>query len=367
MKTCSNCGKVLCPRLRKGLCDICYTKQRIYGDVNHVPINPADSPSELTENQISLITGHMLGDGFIDHAIVKRNGKLYECNSSLSVMRKAADAQYLEYSVKLLHNLFATNPLPLVVKDKIDKRTKKNYRYVACGTRNLTVLNKYRSLWYDKDGVKFVPRTLELNPLIIAIWFCDDGWIDIVGECQMTIGLATNGFTESDVRFLVSLLENRYGSTFNINAAKNKRGELQYTINAPTYSAIKLIRDIDSVFPDGMDRKRVWSEELLTRCEASPRVYSYKQSSAERKTKVFDYIGSVDEFTLTSIGMALDWMITRGDGSKEVPTSNISKYVEPFVTAGFLMMTDRRTSGYNGGNKYIVTESGKKYFRQGKK
>jgi hypothetical protein len=33
-KICKNCNKI-CSRIRKGFCDVCYTKYRIHGDPNY--------------------------------------------------------------------------------------------------------------------------------------------------------------------------------------------------------------------------------------------------------------------------------------------------------------------------------------------
>lgn len=81
--------------------------------------------------------------------------------------------------------------------------------------------------FYSKNG-KIIPSFIEqyLSPIALAIWLMDDGgWINGRG-----IKISTNSFSLSDVKYLVSILENKYGLKVAIHSA----GALnQYNIYLP--------------------------------------------------------------------------------------------------------------------------------------
>lgn len=61
-----------------------------------------------------------------------------------------------------------------------------------------------RGLWYPK-GKKVVPQDIVLTPLTVRMWFIEDGCA-IHHNYVKNIELATNGFTEECVHFLVAKL-----------------------------------------------------------------------------------------------------------------------------------------------------------------
>lgn len=68
-------------------------------------------------------------------------------------------------------------------------------------------LKKYRDGFYGQENKNhLVPRNIKLTPLIMAVWYMDDG--GFCGNYQNAIELYTNNFPEADVNFLVSLLQN---------------------------------------------------------------------------------------------------------------------------------------------------------------
>lgn len=354
MKVCSKCGKENCIKLIRSLCEKCYYKM----DKNNPSPKNCEIPNTLTEQQHNLIVGHLLGDG----SIRSKGGS----NSSLSIMRQSRDIDYLTYTINILHNLCnVENILPLTVRDKIDKRTNKNYRYVAFESRNLTILNDFNKNWYNKDRLKIIPRDLELTAEIIAIWFCDDGWTTITGKSSMSFGFATNGFLKEDVVFLISLLEKRYDVNFNLQ----KRANEQYCITTQSYGAIKIIKDIESVFPKGMERKKTWNEEIIKSIESSNKCFSYKLSKKNNINNLIKYFANIEkDFTITELGTELNWTFQRKSGNRigmiEVPTSDIMKYMQQYIDDGYISKIDRSDGNYKKGHIYSITDLGKEYFNK---
>lgn len=69
-------------------------------------------------------------------------------------------------------------------------------------TKSDFVFSRLHEKWYP-EGKKAVPKDLQLDPLAIAIWYCDDGSNYLV---KRTCKFATYGFDRVDCEFLVDLL-----------------------------------------------------------------------------------------------------------------------------------------------------------------
>lgn len=313
----------------------------------------------LTPKQTSLIIGHLLGDGSVRRNLTETNGKTYMVNSALTLMRKAADKEYAEYSCKVLRNLLTCDKVPLTVKDKFDKRTEKNYPYVSFNTRNLTVLNDFRSKWYDANGKKIVPLDLELNAEIIAIWFCDDGCITIDGG--IGISFATDSFSKTEVMFLISILEKRYQSPFSLGE-RQKPGGNSYTIDAPTHASIRIIKDIDNVMPEGMERKRIWTEDILEQYKDVPSNWERESTRQDNRDVIREYLSKNCDFSMADIGVSLDWWVYRTDRPKEIASRKVMEYVKPYIEQELVA-----TNKVSRERFFSITAKGKEFFLNGDK
>lgn len=107
-----------------------------------------------------------------------------------------------------------------------------------------------------------MPEDLELTPLILAVWFADDGCIRKEGK-QLIVKLSTESFGEYGASFLSNKLETRLNEKFPIY--RKKPGIDQFFIKSGTRASQMLLKDIqEDVVRIGMLRKYdVWKDSDL--------------------------------------------------------------------------------------------------------
>jgi len=151
--------------------------------------------SELTERQKSIIIGSLLGDGNLSKK--RTPGE----NPVFSKGQKLARKEYLEWHFNEL------KPFSKRLRVTTNTCCGKKYWRADFYTSSCPVLWSLREQWYP-HGTKIVPNNIKLNPLSLAIWFCDDGSNELKGRLAK---FHTCGFTKNGCEFLISLL-----SDFNI-------------------------------------------------------------------------------------------------------------------------------------------------------
>lgn len=113
----------------------------------------------LTQLQKSLIIGCILGDGYL-RKIPGRKDAFLEVNHSIKAK------EYVDWKYSVLRNICVSGPK----KRKIDK-IRTAYRFFTCQHPEITEL--YERFYYK--GKKVVPSQIKLDPVILAVWFMDDG------------------------------------------------------------------------------------------------------------------------------------------------------------------------------------------------
>ena len=113
----------------------------------------------LSQMQISVIIGSLLGDGYLRIISGRRNAFL-EINHSIK------QKDYVDWKYTVLKNITVSAP-----KERIIDKTRTAYRFY---TRQLPELTQLHKKFY-RDGKKIVPDDLFLTPLSLAVWFMDDG------------------------------------------------------------------------------------------------------------------------------------------------------------------------------------------------
>ena len=113
----------------------------------------------LTQLQKSIIIGSILGDGYL-RIFPGRKNALLEINHSFKVK------DYVDWKYLVLKNVSGSPP-------KIRKGNGKRLAY-RFYTKQLPELTNLLKEFY-RNGKKIVPDNLILNPIILAIWFMDDG------------------------------------------------------------------------------------------------------------------------------------------------------------------------------------------------
>jgi len=113
----------------------------------------------LTQVQKSIIMGSVLGDGYL--RIVKgRKNALFEVNHSFS------QKEYVDWKYNKLISLCKSAP-----KARAGNGSRIAYRFNTIQHEELTELF---NLFYP-NGKKVIPSSLELDPIMLLVWYMDDG------------------------------------------------------------------------------------------------------------------------------------------------------------------------------------------------
>ena len=150
----------------------------------------------LNQVQKDIVIGTLLGDGYL-RMIKGRKNAFLEINHSYS------EKPYVDWKYNHLRNLVKSGP-------KLRKGNGKRlaYRFFTRQSSELTRLLKE----FYRNKTKIVPNWLKLDPLILAVWFMDDGH-----KSYKTYYLNSQQFDAESQRFLIELL-----SELNIESALNK-------------------------------------------------------------------------------------------------------------------------------------------------
>ena len=113
----------------------------------------------LTQLQKSLIIGSILGDGYV-RIMPGRADAFLEVNHSVKAK------EYVDWKYSVLKNICKSGP-----KERDTNEGRVAYRFFTKQNHEITNL---LNMFY-KNGKKIVPQDLKLDPVILAIWFMDDG------------------------------------------------------------------------------------------------------------------------------------------------------------------------------------------------
>ena len=113
----------------------------------------------LTQLQKSVIIGCILGDGYL-RRLPNRRDAFLEINHSFKAK------EYVDWKYSVLRNICVSAPK----KRQVDKN-RIAYRFF---TRQHPEITELYEKFYVK-GKKTIPSNIELNPVILAVWFMDDG------------------------------------------------------------------------------------------------------------------------------------------------------------------------------------------------
>ncbi len=194
-------------------------------------------PSEFTPRQKSILLGSLLGDGCLSKTIISPlTGE--ESNCHYEIKQRADRREYLEW-------LFAElSPFATKLTNKTDNKPNldrhpttgkivndgSNGLVYSCRLRTCrsSLFKTLRHHFYP-EGIKRVPITLQLDPLMLTVWFVEDGCNQVK---HRTARICTDGFTHEEVDFLSLLLNN----TFNLKSYQEKKRK-RIRIPSACYSA----------------------------------------------------------------------------------------------------------------------------------
>lgn len=237
---CPKCGRNKF-RIIRGLCNSCYSA--FCQSDSFVKKLPPIEEIILTDLQKEFINGCLLGDGWLS------NLKYGRKNTCFGIDRKLDDLGYLKWQFEFLKNLCSRD---IVIRDRYNKTTKKTHHHCGFETRYAPTLLEFRKIWYPND-IKIIPNNLELTDLIMKIWYCDDGSLDIYSPSSFSIKFSTQGFLKDEVLFLIDLLKNKYNENFSI--IKDQKYKEQYCIFANKKAAHTILLSMKNDFPPGIERK----------------------------------------------------------------------------------------------------------------
>lgn len=151
--------------------------------------------TKLTSDQVSVIVGSLLGDGYLDETTM---------GYSLRFHHGIKQKDYIDWKYSVLSNI--VNSPPKVYGTKVYFRTV-SHPYLV----NL------RKLFY-KGKNKVIPKSFLkefLDPLSLAVWLMDDGTNELgSGKCAK---INSQSFSYSDHEIICRLLRDRFGLEANMN------------------------------------------------------------------------------------------------------------------------------------------------------
>ena len=145
-------------------------------------------PIILSDTQIEVLNGALLGDGHLTHIDKNRN-------SCLSYTSKSK--QHVKYVMDYFTD-YITNE-GLAYRQVYDKRTLKVYENYKFRTQMNETLTIIRNKWYI-NRIKIIPTDLILTPLTCLIWYIGDGCLM---KNKNYIKLSTHCFTYDELQNII--------------------------------------------------------------------------------------------------------------------------------------------------------------------
>ena len=170
------------------------------GEIHCIICMMDNTVGSLTQSQRSIIIGMLLGDGYL-RIVPGRKDAFLEINHSFS------QKDYVDWKYEVLKSVCISGPT-----SRKGNGTRMAYRFT---TRQHPELTELQASFY-KNGVKQVPRNMTLNPIMLAVWFMDDG-----SRCRASdVYLNTQQFAREDQEYCLALL-----ASLGIDASLNRDKE----------------------------------------------------------------------------------------------------------------------------------------------
>lgn len=186
----------------------------------------------LSTDLEEIIIGLMLGDLFAEK--IKPSS-----NTRLQFKQSIKNEVYIDHLYLLFNNYCSSSPK---VTTSVDKRPGKREINVSkkFWTLSLPCFNKFRELFYDSKGVKFIPDNLEdfITARSLAYWIMDDGYKTTPPGTGFY--LCTESYTFEDNLKLSKILKNKFNLDSGIH--KHTNGHRLYIFSSSKYKLIELIK-----------------------------------------------------------------------------------------------------------------------------
>lgn len=208
-----NCSKATVAR---ALRNIGFKKDISFSQTNRAYCNKSKKAIVISDELEQIITGSLLGDGYIvpyklSHVKGDRNKNK---NSSLLFKHCEKQREYVKFKEDLI-----SKHVKCYYRESIkhDSRFKvETYISINVETIQNSSFNYYRQLWYKPN--KQIPfDSIKITPLVMAIWFQDDG-----SNVDCGYIISTQGFTTLEVSKLISIINNLFVLSCYMRLSKNQ-------------------------------------------------------------------------------------------------------------------------------------------------
>lgn len=184
---------------------------------------------KLSKELEEIIIGLMLGDLFAEKVSIKSNTRLQFKQSSIN-------KEYINHLYSLFKEYCGSKPKIL---SYFDNRPNKNKSYfsIKFNTYSLPCFNKFRLLFYNDKGVKFIPDNLNslLTARGLAYWLMDDGYKSGNG-----FYFCTESYTLDENLKLVQILKTKFN--LNCGVHKHTNGYRLYIFSSSKDNLLQLVK-----------------------------------------------------------------------------------------------------------------------------
>jgi hypothetical protein len=184
---------------------------------------------ELSTALEEIIIGLMLGDLFAEK--IKQNS-----NTRLQFKQSIKNKVYIDHLYSLFKEYSNSEPK---VTSSIEKRLGKKELNVSIKfwTLSLPCFNKFRELFYNENGKKFISSNLEnkITAKSLAYWAMDDGYKSTNG-----FYFCTESYTLEDNYKLSEILKNKFNLECGIH--KHTNGHRLYVFSSSKERLLELIK-----------------------------------------------------------------------------------------------------------------------------
>jgi len=173
-----------------------------------------DNPQvEITERQMSIIKGSLLGD-----ACIKGKGKK---TAYLSISHTYKQKEYVEWLHRELKSICPSEPQNYTSKGK--------YITITLNSESREDFRKIKNSIYTPKKHTNKQNFGDLDLVGLAVWYMDDGTLQYINASKAIVSFATNSFTQEENYILSEILYENFGLYSEVKPF-NKKSGIQYNL-----------------------------------------------------------------------------------------------------------------------------------------
>lgn len=157
----------------------------------------------VSQQQLEILRGCILGDAYVSP------------QGRITIEHSHMQREYLEWKFRELESIRYDTPPARV--ERVNAQTGRTYVSFRFVTRQF-----FRSLRREfyAGGQKIFPPTRELTPLLLAVWYMDDGNFDPRSERAGSCVLSTERFDRESLQRILRSLQQTFGIEGSIRASQ---------------------------------------------------------------------------------------------------------------------------------------------------